>query len=56
MSLPRAAVFTAKIAALVGAAAIAIAAPISISTGVSADGGPPPPPPTTTTDGHNWGG
>jgi hypothetical protein len=56
MSLSRAAVFSAKIAALLGAAAIAIAAPITFSTGVSADGGPPPPPPTTTTDGHNWGG
>lgn len=56
MSVSRAAVFAAKIAALVGAAAIAIAAPITINSGVSADGGPPPPPPTTTTDGHSWSG
>ncbi|MCT2582388.1 hypothetical protein [Actinophytocola gossypii] len=57
MSLPRAAVFTAKIAALLGAAAIAIAAPITFATGASADdGAPPPPPPTTTTEGHDWSG
>jgi hypothetical protein len=54
MSLSRAAVFTAKIAALLGAAAIAIAAPVTISGGVSADGGETPPP--ATTDGHDWSG
>jgi len=57
MSLSRAAVFTAKIAALLGAAAIAIAVPVTFATGASADGGsPPPPPPTTTTEGHHWSG
>jgi hypothetical protein len=57
MTLPRAAVFTAKIAALLGAAAIAVAAPIGASTTFVSEGDtPPPPPPTATTNGHTWSG
>lgn len=56
MSRSRAAVFTARVAALAGAAAIAIMLPLlGTSTASVADGTPPPPPPPTT-DGHPWAG
>jgi hypothetical protein len=55
MSKSRAAVFTARVAAFAGAAAIAIMVPLFGTSAASADGTPPPPPPPTT-DGHPWAG
>jgi hypothetical protein len=52
MSLPRAAVFTVKVAALLSAAAIAVSTPLFAATAASAD---PTSPSTQTTDGHGWG-
>jgi hypothetical protein len=54
MSLSRAAVFTTRIAVLLGATAIAVAAPIAISSTVSAADVPPSPAPAATTNGHSW--
>ncbi|WP_158073458.1 hypothetical protein [Actinophytocola xanthii] len=54
MSLSRAAVFTARIAAVLGATAIAVGAPIAISSTVSAGDAPPSQAPTATTNGHSW--
>jgi hypothetical protein len=57
MSGPRSAFFTARVAAVAGAAAVAIAVPLF---GASATSGAEPnqPPPTTstsaTTNGHGW--
>lgn len=55
MSRSRAAVFTARVAALAGAAAIAIMLPLFGTSTSVADGTPPPPPPPTT-NGHPWVG
>ncbi len=55
MSNSRAAVFTTRIALLVGTAAIAVALPFLGATTASAgEDTPPPPPPTVTTNGHDW--
>jgi hypothetical protein len=55
MSRSRAAIFTARAAALAGAAAIAFMVPLFGTSAVSgADPTPPPPPPTATTNGHGW--
>lgn len=54
MSWSRTAVFSAKIAGLLTAAGIAVAAPIVGATSASADPTPAPAPPTATTNGHDW--
>ena len=56
MSQSRAAIFTTRIALLVGTAALAVALPFLGATSASAgeDPPPPPPPPTATTNGHPW--
>lgn len=54
MSWSRAAGFSAKVAGLLAAAGIVVAAPIVGATSVSADPTPPPAPPTATTNGHDW--
>jgi hypothetical protein len=54
MSRSRAAVFTARVAALAGAAAIAIMVPLFGTSASSAADGTPPPPPPPTTNGHPW--
>ena len=52
----RAAVFTTRIALLVGTAALAVTLPFIGATSASAGEDPPPPPPSTTatTNGHDW--
>ena len=55
MSNYRAAVFTSRVALLVGTAAIAVTVPFLGATPASAGEDVPPPPTTTaTTDGHPW--
>jgi hypothetical protein len=57
MARPRSAFFTARVAAVAGAAVIAVAIPLLGSTATSgADPTPPPPSTTATTNGHDWMG